>query len=260
MSDVSSTRDRTIRDDVMGGVRTVVLESPSSWQVFHELTATLATTHVWRGQRRDEPLRSTFDRRARVTDRRSRDLLLETHLARFEREMDISHPGVLTDRTPVERWALGQHYGLPTPLLDWSKSPDIAAYFALEKRPDGCADCYRYVYALRARSVPRLLRKLKRNGLVLSTDRYVELLLDLDISRSRLEAQQAAFTMALNGDSIETNVGRWATKRPGDVSLVKFQIPTEDRDSWMRRLNAMSPPINGVTLQLDLRDAIDRCK
>ena len=257
-----SILNRAVLDDVMAGVRTVVLGSPSSWQVFHELTATLEATHVWRGQRRDEPLRSTFDRRFRVTDSRCRDLLLDAHLARFEREMDVSHPGVLTDRTPVEKWALGQHYGLPTPLLDWSKSPYIAAYFALEKRPTGCGDCFRYVYALKSRSVPRLLRKLKRksDASVLARDKYVELHLDVNFLRSRLQAQDAAFTKALNGEDIEANIRRWKAKQPDDVSLVKFHIPTEDRDSWMRQLNAMSPPINGVTLQLDLRDAIDRCK
>lgn len=31
--------------------------------------------------------------------------------------------------------SLAQHHGFPTPLLDWSKSPYIAAYFALVNRP-----------------------------------------------------------------------------------------------------------------------------
>lgn len=33
-------------------------------------------------------------------------------------------------------WTLMQHYGAPTRLMDWTKSPYVAAYFAVEQNPD----------------------------------------------------------------------------------------------------------------------------
>ena len=44
-------------------------------------------------------------------------------------------------RDTVEWMALMQHHGAPTRLLDWSTSPYVAAFFALEEAVDPTATC-----------------------------------------------------------------------------------------------------------------------
>ena len=64
-------------------------------------------------------------------EKRDRGLDLLKQLAR-------TMPGIPSDSLTTDNdwWALGRHYGLETPLLDWSRSPFIAAFWAFAKRVD----------------------------------------------------------------------------------------------------------------------------
>jgi len=57
---------------------------------------------------------------------------LQRHLAAFKhllREQRVSVP-LSFDEPDVRWWALGRHYELWTPLLDWTRDPRVAAFFA----------------------------------------------------------------------------------------------------------------------------------
>lgn len=137
MFDVGKTEIN--RDDILkDGVRVVTL---ASWQEFHQkvLSPKSKRGYVWRGQRKDEDhdwfLWSKFDRDVQSKGELDRANKLKCQLDNFKMEMNKSHPNVLP-QDDVDIWALGQHYGLKTTLLDWTLSPYIAAYFAFEEWKD----------------------------------------------------------------------------------------------------------------------------
>ena len=110
------------------------------------------SAYVWRGQRCENwALESTLDRllrTAKVSSARSRTFRTQ-HLEQFKyaaRGRRGANPPLLEGDDAW--WALGQHHGLPTPLLDWTTSPFVAAFFAFigESKPQTPS---RAIFALR---------------------------------------------------------------------------------------------------------------
>lgn len=99
---------------------------------------------MWRGQADpDWPLESSLDRHilkyVNGLDDEKLQHIKRNILRRFRlaiRGLRGPNPAQLSDN---QYWALGRHYGMFTPLLDWSSSPYIAAGFAvLDKAIERC--------------------------------------------------------------------------------------------------------------------------
>ena len=107
---------------------------------------------VYRGQRgHDWHLSSTLARLfdgGSVPEEYGSALLLQFKLAMRGRGLDIS------GLQEQEIWAFGQHNGLATPLIDWTKSPYVALFFAFEGFDrDGEANASRAVFCLNMTAV-----------------------------------------------------------------------------------------------------------
>jgi hypothetical protein len=152
----------------------------------------------------------------------------------------------------IEWWALGQHFGLATPLLDWTRSPFAAAYFSFEELTQDGTE-FRAVYALHQDAVFRKSASLvgmdEEQGSRLPIIEFIEPLSD---ENARLVSQSGLFSRAPIGASIEDWIADAFEDSP-EYILIKIEIPDEDRTSCLRSLDRMN--INHLSLFPDLMGA-----
>lgn len=113
----------------------------TSFQHFHEILGhryKFNPVVVYRGARD-----ASYELIPKVGRLKDYDLQLEEDLLRLFK----IHAAPFLDDKPANDWewlAIAQHHGLPTRLLDWTRNPLVAAYFAVEKPSDTDSAIYAF--------------------------------------------------------------------------------------------------------------------
>lgn len=250
----NTPRSRVLRH--VDGVKEVEL---SSWKWFFDYITKNFRDYkpfIFRGQRKATwLLEPSLDRTVRTF---KKTLSPASHLEAFRmsvRGRRGQNPQVLNDS---EWWALGQHYGLDTPLLDWTESPYLGLYFAFAKGSNDFTN-KRVVYALNRSMVVEKSRDVSAtHGHDPGRPNIVEIISPLTDDNARLVNQRGLFTRSSPGVDIEKWVRVHFAGRK-ELVLLKVTIPEVDGDrpACLRALNLMN--VNHLSLFPDLSGSAEFC-
>ncbi len=221
--------------------------------------------YAWRGHRRDDwVLKSTIARQFQKQGISAQGPqvqfeALSGHLENFKlavRGRRGPNPPVLNED---EWWALGQHHGLDTPLLDWTESPFVALYFAFYKEGPDPTD-NRVIYAIHADATEWLSQVYQEkfpNLPLFDRCRFIRPRMD---DNPRLVNQAGLFSYSPLNDTVSDWIIRLvphAEDRGTGYLVIKVIIPDNDREGCLQTLNRMN--INHSTLFPDLYGAAQYC-
>ncbi len=217
---------------------------------------------VWRGHRcANWDLISFFDREFQKhykenegIKERLREYILERHLNSFvyasRNKLDQFGLSVAQIRDWLKNgiisknhvWALGQHYGVATPMLDWCCSPFVAAFFAFREKNENHR--HRAVWGLNLQ-ITDLHKRL------VPQITYFD---PMSSEYPRLINQRGLFTISDNGGDIITLVQkRWKENEKEEPWLIKIEIEDEKREDFLRGLDSMN--INHMSIYPEIYGA-----
>lgn len=209
--------------------------------------------YIWRGQNQENwKLQPSLDRIFKGNNKSPSGITRAKHLEAFKyavRGRRGLNPPTLKDEN--EWWALGQHQGLLTPLLDWTTSPYVAAYFAYFKKTEDVNKRIA-IFALHKPSIERKSNEIIQGYKSKGRPPVIEFVNPLSDDNLRLVNQGGLFTRSPDNISVE----EWVNEHfigYNRVVLLKMTFPNKEREFVLQSLNRMN--INHLSLFPDLYGA-----
>ncbi|HCD1293937.1 hypothetical protein BC490_18580 [Vibrio parahaemolyticus] len=144
-----------------------------------------------------------------------------------------------------EWWALGQHFGLKTPLLDWTESPYVAAYFAFNTEYHETENVAVWMLAKNINTYPEISR--------LAPNHHLEFLRPYLDENARLLNQRGLFVRTPEMMCVSDWIAQF--HQSGHIALAKVLIPAVEKKRVLSSLDKMN--INHLTLFPDLMGAAE---
>lgn len=228
----------------------------STWSAFHSYilkSPSGGCEFVYRGQRCEDWLLQSSLSRILMADEQFRSMNDADRRSREQQHYDEFQYAIRGRRGPLASelwgnnlWALGQHNGLATPLLDWTMSPFVAAFFAFWE--DGLPQTeFRAIFAVNKDKIQSHCQTIESRN---SKIPQIDFLSPLSDDNSRLTNQGGLFSKL----PIETHLEAWLSAHHSQEWITpvfyKFRIPNPEAVTTLRSLAQMN--INGLTLFPDL--------
>lgn len=218
-----------------------------------------AKRHLFRGQNRQWRLRTSFHRTGRADLQRFLDEdvpALHRHLS--GKTKHFFNPYLMDPDQNGAFYNLIQHHGYPTPLLDWTYSPYVAAFFAYRgtSREDEL-ETERKVRVL-SFDQKQWRTDLQQVLNVVSPHVHLSVAEFMSIENARMVPQQAASTVT-NIDDLESYISEVEAQNQRQY-LWAIDLPIEERREVLRELAYMGitagslfPGLDGACEELKAR-------